>query len=111
MSQAWKHVIVKIGKGLLLAGLPLGSAFVAAPYVSDCLSLSAEEIKIFRVVALGMVAWGVLGKSSWEIPVFVNIVVARAYAALFNSGCSFSGFNQTFSGNSQFLISPRHRFG
>ena len=67
MSQAWKHVIVKIGKGLLLAGLPLGSAFVAAPYVSDCLSLSAEEIKIFRVVALGMVAWGVLGKSSWEI--------------------------------------------
>ena len=43
--------------------------------------------------------------------VFVNIVVARAYAALFNSGCSFSGFNQTFSGNSQFLISPRHRFG
>ena len=43
--------------------------------------------------------------------VFVNIVVARAYAALFNSGCSFSGFNQTFSGNAQFLISPRHRFG
>ena len=40
-----------------------------------------------------------------RLPVFVNIVVARAYAALFNSGCSFSGFNQTFSGNSQFLIS------
>ena len=39
------------------------------------------------------------------VAVFVNIVVARAYAALFNSGCSFSGFNQTFSGNSQFLIS------
>ena len=47
----------------------------------------------------------------YVISVFVNIVVARAYAALFNSGCSFSGFNQTFSGNSQFLISPRHRFG
>ena len=56
--------------------------------------------------------YGGLGVSGATAPaVFVNIVVARAYAALFNSGCSFSGFNQTFSGNSQFLISPRHRFG
>ena len=52
-----------------------------------------------------------IGDKNEADAVFVNIVVARAYAALFNSGCSFSGFNQTFSGNSQFLISPRHRFG
>lgn len=43
--------------------------------------------------------------------VFVNIVVALTYAALFKSDRSFSGFNHTFLGKSQFRIAPLHRFG
>ena len=67
MMEGWIQVIFKIGKALVLVCLTLAAAFITAPYISNCLSLSSEEIKIFRLGALGMVAWGVLGKSTWEI--------------------------------------------
>ena len=66
--------------------------------------LAHTDIRIHRETA-----------QDWELTVspavFVNIVVALTYAALFKSDRSFSGFNQTFSGKSQFRIAPLHLFG
>ena len=70
MSTHWKHVILKSAKALALVCLALIAAFIAAPYISDCLSLSTEEMKIFRLGALGLAAWGVLGKAGWDIQTY-----------------------------------------
>ncbi len=67
MATGWTQVIAKSVKALIVVCVTLTVAYITAPYVSDCLSLSTDQIKIFRLVALGMIAWGVLGRSGWEI--------------------------------------------
>ena len=50
-------------------------------------------------------------REALRVALFVNIVVAFTHEATLSSPSSFSGFNQTDSGRSQFRISPDHRFG
>ena len=54
-----------------------------------------------------------LNRHHWgsKVTLFVNIDVAFTHEASLSSPGSFSGFNQTDSGRSQFRISPDHRFG
>lgn len=67
MTDGWNQVLRKIGLGFLIVfSTVLVTAYVA-PAVSVQLQLSPSQLKLVRLGALGMVAWGVLGGSGWEI--------------------------------------------
>lgn len=44
-------------------------AYFSAPYISDYLCWSIEQVRIIRLTAVGLIAWGVLGRlktKSWD---------------------------------------------
>lgn len=67
MDSGWRRVLSNIGKGFLVTSATLALAIVAAPLVSEHMNFTNENIRYFRLFALGLVAWGVIGKSGWEI--------------------------------------------
>ena len=66
-----------------------------------------ENANLFNV---GDAVYGDISDYGFGTAVF-NIVVVFIYAATFKSPHSFSGFSQTLSGKSQFLVLPDQRFG
>jgi len=67
MSDGWRLVLGKIIRAFLIVGTTVALAAIVAPTLSGILQLSSAELKWVRLGALGMVAWGVLGRSGWEI--------------------------------------------
>lgn len=103
MNQGWIQVIAKIVKALVLVCLALTAAFIAAPYVSNYLRLSSEEIKIFRLGALGLVAWGVLGKSTWEIQTWKGVTGHEQFNSWWFTALYLLGL---FAGGLGLLVNP-----
>lgn len=67
MNDGWRLVLAKIGRAFLIVSATVIAAALVAPSLSAVLSLTHTELKWVRLGALGMVAWGVLGRSGWEI--------------------------------------------
>ena len=65
-NNVWKQLLFDSSKALVLVCFTLVIAYFVAPYISDYLEFSVEQVKIFRLVAMGMIAWGVLGRLTFE---------------------------------------------
>ncbi|MEH6708586.1 MAG: hypothetical protein V7667_11500 [Alloalcanivorax venustensis] len=73
MSEQWIKVLRKIGKAFVIVFATLAVAALVAPIVSEQLALGSDGIRWFRLLALGLVAWGVLGKSGWEVQTYGGV--------------------------------------
>ena len=82
MPTGWEQVIAKSFRALIIVCVILIAAYITAPCVSNYLKLSTDEIKIFRLCALGMIAWGVLGRSGWEIQTYKGNTVHERFNSL-----------------------------
>jgi len=67
MNDGWSRVLGKSFCGFVMVAITLTFAAGTAPVLSRSLQLSPDQLQLFRLFALGMVAWGVLGRSGWEI--------------------------------------------
>lgn len=65
--NGWKKVLGKIVLGFFLVSATILLAVAIAPTLSEALQLTKSQLKWARLGALGMVAWGVLGRSGWEV--------------------------------------------
>ncbi|MDT7042058.1 hypothetical protein [Candidatus Nitronereus thalassa] len=79
MDDGWKKVLSKIGKAFLIVAVAIFSAILLAPFLSESLQLYPDQLKWFRLVALGIVAWGVLGRSGWEIQTIKGQTAPEAF--------------------------------
>ncbi len=67
IAQRWRKVLLRIARSFLMTASTVIAAYFSAPAVSTMLSLQEDELAIARLAALTLVAWGVLGRSGWEI--------------------------------------------
>ena len=65
-NNVWKRMFFDSIKALVPVCCALLIAYFAAPYISDCLDFSVDQVKIIRLVAMGVIAWGVLGRLTFE---------------------------------------------
>lgn len=78
-------------------------AYFSAPYISDYLCWSIEQVKIIRLVAIGLVAWGVLGRigiQSWKGKTTAEICDKWLFKFLYLAS--------VYIGCLGILIEPRH---
>ena len=64
-----KEFVTSYCKAFFQVFITLLVAYFSVPYISDYLCLSIEQVKIIRLVAIGLVAWGVLGRmgtKTWD---------------------------------------------
>ena len=73
MTASWKIVTRRIVIALAIVSLTLLVAYFASPFVNSWISPAESELRILRLAALGMVAWGVLGRSGWEIQTYKGV--------------------------------------
>ena len=103
MDDGWKNVLGKSGGSLIIVCLAIFVAALLAPSLSEFLQLRPDQMKWFRLGALGMVAWGVLGRSGWEI----QTIKGKTPYEKFNSGWfTFLYFLGCFCGALGILVDP-----
>jgi len=97
-------VIGKIARSFALVFSALVAAYLAAKWINNNVAVSVEELRLFRLVSLGLVAWAVLGKSGAEIETWELQSMSEHFNSIWFNVLYFVGF---FCGGLALLVIPK----
>lgn len=97
-------VIEKIARSFALVFFALIAAFFVAIWINKNVAVPIDDLRLFRLVSLGLVAWAVLGKSGAEIETWKLKSAPERFNSIWFNVLYFVGF---FCGGLALLIVPK----